>query len=228
MSSTETKRKKAYFPTRDNLLQNFFFNHGWDVSTNPNDKDIDAVVFSGGEDVTPFLYGETPHKETRWNATRDMHEIRIFNMFRDPKIMKIGVCRGGQFLNVMNGGSLFQDVDNHAGGHDATCFLTGTVIKVSSTHHQMMIPGYGAEIVLTASCSSKRESMKRDSVLFVEYKKENNNLDLEACFYSNTNSLCFQPHPEYPGYPDLVKYFMLCINEYSKRTVEDLKREKKN
>lgn len=103
-----------------------------------------------------------------------------------------GICRGGQFLNVMNGGKMWQHVSGHAigGTHEAFCRVFEVPVKVTSTHHQMMIPSPDGKVLLTAQvCDSKSDAEKTVNGLLQP--------DVEVVLYTNTNTLCFQPHPEY-------------------------------
>ena len=117
-----------------------FTNRGWEVTDQLMLADL--VVFTGGADVWPKVYKSAVHRRTSFNKVRDLAEIRMFNRALRLNKPMAGICRGGQFLNVMNGGKLFQDVDNHAlmEGHDVYDTLNDRLINCSSTHHQMMIP----------------------------------------------------------------------------------------
>src|SRR5258708_5997364 len=65
----------------------------------------DLILFAGGTDVNPKLYGE---KQGTWTGRsdfqRDAFEQTVFEMYPDNP--KLGICRGSQFVNVMNGGKL--------------------------------------------------------------------------------------------------------------------------
>lgn len=165
-----------------------------------NIEDADIVQFTGGEDVTPSWYGEHEHPSTYSNIHRDIREKAAFE--RAVKFGKfcVGICRGGQFLNVVNGGSLYQDVSNHAihGTHEVLDIHTGRIIPCTSTHHQMMRKG--PEGVLVAKSAEMLSSNKygmsslEEEAKVVVYK--NLDVETESVYYPNTRSLCFQPHPE--------------------------------
>lgn len=162
-----------------------------------------VVVFTGGEDVSPGLYGDAIHPTTMNNVRRDAFEARLFQTLRNRQLRGkqpltfAGICRGGQFLNVMNGGTLFQDVDHHTQSH----ILQYTRLKghvedcmVTSTHHQMMIPTTEAQVWGACAVSSYRdkgEDRKRPRPAGLR--------DFEIVFYPRTKTMCFQPHPEYFG-----------------------------
>lgn len=107
-----------------------------------NLEEADIVMFTGGEDVDPSLYGCAKHPTTYSNLSRDLEEKEIFEKVRTDQLC-IGICRGSQFLCAMNGGLLIQNVDNHAtfGTHQ---IISATDCNdrydITSTHHQMQYP----------------------------------------------------------------------------------------
>lgn len=106
-----------------------------------NLEDADIVMFTGGEDVDPSLYDAQRHPTTYSNIQRDLEEKAIFEKVK-PTQLCIGICRGSQFLCVMNGGKLIQNVSNHAQfGTHAIIDMKGTFEwEITSTHHQMQYP----------------------------------------------------------------------------------------
>jgi len=104
-----SNKKKVLIVGGDSIIANMFSKRGWDVTTNTLDPSIDLVQFTGGEDVTPSLYGEQAHAATSCNPARDDREAKIFLSFKN-KVPMAGICRGAQFLNVMNKGSMWQHV----------------------------------------------------------------------------------------------------------------------
>lgn len=73
--------------------------------------DLDALVLSGGSDVSPQQYGEQP-LDPRWagDPARDAYEIILINAARARHLPILGVCRGHQLLNVALGGGMYQDI----------------------------------------------------------------------------------------------------------------------
>jgi gamma-glutamyl-gamma-aminobutyrate hydrolase PuuD len=189
---------------------------GCDGATGLDDADL--VLFTGGEDVDPSLYGEPHLKRTRSNLSRDTKETAIYRGALDRGLPMVGICRGGQFLNVMNGGKLWQHVTNHTAQHLAYVqippFQKGKkprVISVTSTHHQMMIPGPDACVLLTARNSYERNSVGVTTIGL----PDDDDPDIEAVFYDKTDCLCFQPHPEFPNAPaDCVNFFDECLRDF--------------
>lgn len=160
----------------------------------------DIVCFTGGGDISPFLYGEEPHRTTHFSEQRDTSEILAYEQ-TTPKQLKVGICRGAQLLNVLNGGRLWQNVDRHTISHVLIDLRKNIHVEVSSLHHQMMIPTDKAEIIAIAYESSKKETDTTE--IFSQHPNEP---DIEAVFYKETNDLLVQYHPEFGG-PECTKYF---------------------
>jgi putative glutamine amidotransferase len=71
----------------------------------------DGLLLSGGEDVSPKLYGEAAVPELGVvNDTRDEFEMALVKEARRRALPILGICRGIQTMNVAFGGSLVQDI----------------------------------------------------------------------------------------------------------------------
>lgn len=186
----------------------------WGVPVIDEIAKADALVFTGGADVSPSLYLETTLPETHSNPARDAFDTKAFAIGMARGIPMIGICRGGQFLNVMAGGKLWQDVDKHAisGTHPINVYdLDGKLERtanVTSTHHQMMRPGEGGIILGSTNRSTYKKSDK-------ELRTEEHHLgdDIEIVWYPEKKIFCFQPHPEYDPKGDTAEVFFGQLNE---------------
>ena len=72
---------------------------------------IGGLVITGGWDVNPLLWGEEPH--VRLGDTlevRDTYDTMLIEEARRMDIPIFGICRGIQIINVVCGGTLWQDV----------------------------------------------------------------------------------------------------------------------
>ncbi len=195
--------KKVCIIESDHLYDKMFLSVGWTLVTSPEEADL--ICFTGGEDVTPALYGHQ-NIASNCNWLRDVREKEIYDAYVG-KIPFVGVCRGGQFLNVMNGGLMFQHVDNHGigGTHEMVNDLD-QVIHVTSTHHQMMRPSGKGEIIGEAGSRATQ---------FIAWDHPKSPMsDTEVVWYEETQSLCFQPHPEYRGAEETKKAFFDYIDRY--------------
>lgn len=73
---------------------------------------IDALIFTGGADVSPLAYGEAPLRpEWAGDPRRDAYELALLRPAMAASLPVLAVCRGHQFVNVALGGTLFQDLD---------------------------------------------------------------------------------------------------------------------
>ncbi|WP_237580203.1 gamma-glutamyl-gamma-aminobutyrate hydrolase family protein [Candidatus Enterococcus huntleyi] len=77
-------------------------------------KNIDKLLLAGGQDVSPRLYNEEPHpKLQETNYSRDIFEAALIKEAIKQKKPILSVCRGTQLLNVVLGGSLYQDLSQY-------------------------------------------------------------------------------------------------------------------
>lgn len=98
----------------------------------------DIIVFSGGADINPSLYGCNKHPLTHFYQERDNLEVKCFNQLSKNQVV-IGLCRGAQLITALNGGKLIQHVTGHTNGPH---LITNgdSRFKIESIHHQMMYP----------------------------------------------------------------------------------------
>lgn len=203
---------KTYIENSDPLTKGLFQNYlGFEVVASPDDADL--LVFTGGSDVSPYLYGDMQHRQTYNDALRDAKEERLYQFGRLNGKKMVGICRGGQFLNVMSGGRMYQHVGNHTRPHMLKDHLSGAEFLVTSTHHQMMMPGISGILLGSAREFGFREWYDKE----VFRSQKTSLLDYEVVHYPHTRCLCFQPHPEYeqhsPIYSQMREYFKKLVTE---------------
>lgn len=159
---------------------------------------LDGIVFTGGADVAPLLYGEEPRPQVTacWRE-EDEAEIAYVKAAIKTKLPILGICRGQQIVNVALGGTLIQDIPSQTENKLCHCqsmvirselthsvklsegsklydILKGPDILVNSFHHQAVKDlGEGLKVVGTAP----------DGVI-------------EAIESEDGNILCVQWHPE--------------------------------
>ena len=70
-----------------------------------------GILFTGGQDVSPAIYGEKASPlcgeicDDRDNMERELLRLAVEN-----DIPSLGICRGIQLMNAALGGSLYQDL----------------------------------------------------------------------------------------------------------------------
>lgn len=106
----------------------------------------DVVLFTGGEDISPSIYGEPVGKRTSiWVSgggllpARDRLEIDAFEKAKALGKPMWGTCRGAQLLCALAGGKLIQDM-NHYGSHPLHFYDKDYTCHSNSLHHQMQYP----------------------------------------------------------------------------------------
>lgn len=178
-----------------------FARHGLKKAKDLDDADI--VCFLGGSDVDPNMYNERRISETRSiDKSRDRAEESIYHRAVEKGLIMFGICRGAQFLHVMNGGSLWQHVDNHAGEDHLILDLEEDVtLMASSTHHQMMADNESMTLLATTPDDVANIFKNQDHFINRHAKPKDDveeyiTLEVEACYYPETKCLCIQGHPE--------------------------------
>lgn len=78
----------------------------------------DLVLFCGGEDINPALYGQEPDPGLEFvNVGRDRFETVVFDEARKVRKPMFGICRGCQFVNCMFGGDMIQNIPTSVPRH---------------------------------------------------------------------------------------------------------------
>jgi putative glutamine amidotransferase len=80
-------------------------------------KEIGGLMLTGGDDISPSRYGETPHPTfVEAEPGRDEFEIALITAARERQLPIFAICRGVQVLNVACGGTLVQDIPSQIHG----------------------------------------------------------------------------------------------------------------
>ena len=97
--------------TKDSIVQRS------DLDLHDYAQALDGLVLQGGNDVAPECYGEEA-LQLDWagDVVRDRYEIELIDAFVKAGKPVFGVCRGLQLINVMFGGTLWQDIATQVPG----------------------------------------------------------------------------------------------------------------
>ena len=101
---------------------------------------VDAVLFPGGEDVSPTLYGRADKQDNASktiNATRDVSDYLLMRYCIDNDIPTLGICRGMQVMGIASGSQMIQDMGLYYKAHGeeyADTHLKGKGRKYTARH----------------------------------------------------------------------------------------------
>jgi GMP synthase-like glutamine amidotransferase len=179
-------------------------------------EECDMVVFAGGADIDPGLYGQKPIPETSFNKSRDVYEIAMYHKARSLKKTCVGICRGAQFLAAMNKCGLWQHVDNHGGrNHSIVDIEWDCRVEATSIHHQMIMMNDKMELV--AVCEDQVASVFKSENLFVDLNRPGANalceVEVEAGAFPETRCFFVQGHPEI-GSQEYKTWFFSRLKDY--------------
>jgi putative glutamine amidotransferase len=168
----------------------WFDGEGVDVirlSVNSHDyKNCQGILLTGGTDVHPDLYDgehDYPGRPDKWDEERDQYEEAVYKYAKMNKIPILAICRGLQLVNVLEGGTMTQDLGEANATHqkeqvdrehqvtidsrtllgDITGAMSGTV---NSAHHQA-VEEPGRSLMVSAVS-------KDDVIEGLEYKDKTN------------------------------------------------------
>jgi putative glutamine amidotransferase len=116
----------------------------------------DGFLFTGGQDVTPELYGAKNSLSLITSPERDKLEMLLLSKALPSEKAILGICRGLQLINVFLGGTLWQDLPSqhpseivHRQGKpygvpthkvmlngDLQTLLGKDILEVNTLHHQ--------------------------------------------------------------------------------------------
>lgn len=110
---------------------------------------LDGVVFTGGADVSPDLYGEPAHPLTVARPARDAGELPLIRAAIEADLPLLAVCRGMQLMSVACGGRLYQHLPDVVGHEDHR----PTDGRKYGTHPVRLVPGSLCHRILGDGCA---------------------------------------------------------------------------
>ncbi|MDB5176638.1 MAG: peptidase [Candidatus Saccharibacteria bacterium] len=135
---------------------------------------LDGILFAGGNDITPQLYGQELSQTIDNSKIRDDFEIVLMQKALDVHKPMLCICRGMQLLNVVRGGTLYQDIptelpgrENHSSSNEAKSIehlahtlaieptshlaqILGTSEIKSNSHHHQAVNKIGNGLIVSA------------------------------------------------------------------------------
>ncbi len=214
---------KIYVVGGDTEYANWMLNHELVDSI----EESDLVVFTGGEDVSPVLYGADKHVTTYNNPERDKYEVEEYKKAKALDKPCLGCCRGAQFLAVMSGSKLIQHQENKAARHPIKTYDDKT-IWVTSTHHQNQYP-------FNLNTDDYRVLGWVEGNYRSDFHKGGNDeeldtpIEIDIAYYVKTKCLAIQNHPEFVYPPtsdrdkDMIEYMRELLVKLMNNELETIK-----
>ena len=139
-----------------------------------------GLILTGGTDVDPARYHQTPHSETDLpDKERDRREALLVSEALQRDIPILAICRGMQFLNVVLGGTLTQHIEGHRQprvydaqsvhireGSRLASILKSGEYRINSRHHQC-VASLGEGLMKTAADGDVVEALELPDKRFV-------------------------------------------------------------
>src|SRR5215471_4801725 len=162
----------------------------------------DGFVLTGGVDVHPSFYnGNSAYDNipVEFEPDRDRFEESIYRYSQLHKLPVLGICRGMQLVNVLEGGKLIQDLDNGNARHKKEASDKQHNIVAESKSLLQQISGSASGYVNSAHHQAIDPDAIGENLLANAYADDNDKIIEGLEFKDKTDKgfmLCIQWHPE--------------------------------
>ena len=79
---------------------------------------VDCLLIPGGTGINPSYYGETVRNSGKGSPKRDPADYNYIKVALSIDMPILAICRGHQMVNVVTGGTLFQDIKKEYGSSE--------------------------------------------------------------------------------------------------------------
>jgi putative glutamine amidotransferase len=158
-------------------------------------NEVDALLITGGRDIDPRMYGEEPEGEVELETPERVdRDAACIKLARKSGMPVLAICYGMQVLNVVEGGTLHQDM-----GPDIVPYHRESG-KDYIEHEVVIEPGTSLEEILGARRitvrSSHHQAIKEPAPGFVVSARCARGEIIEAIEPEGAFCLGVQWHPE--------------------------------
>lgn len=160
---------------------------------------LDGILIPGGDlDVPPSMYNEEIVYDTKPYVDRCEFELMLLNKALENDKPVLGICHGMQLLNVVLGGSLYQNIEEqipNSANHKQKISRENTIHEIAvkegtilheiigksifkiNSNHRQSVKDLGRDLIISAICPLDEvveaiESTKHYFVLGVEWHPE--------------------------------------------------------
>lgn len=162
----------------------------------------DGFVLTGGVDVHPSFYNGSPAYDNipvEFQPDRDRFEERIYRYSQLHKLPVLGICRGMQLVNVLEGGKLIQDLDHGNARHRKEASDKQHNIVATEKSLLQQISGLASGRVNSAHHQAIDPDAIGENLAVSAYDDDNEKIIEGLEFKNKTDKgfmLCLQWHPE--------------------------------
>ncbi|MEH7393226.1 type 1 glutamine amidotransferase [Bacillus sp. JJ1503] len=152
-----------------------------------NSFDIQGIILSGGNDISPVLYGGNPSISKNVSFERDKTEIGLINYGIEQNIPILGVCRGMQMLNVFFGGKIEQDLKSIGENHiiqSHPISMVNNIFNEWNECYECNVNSYHNQGILIENLGEDLEVLYKTNIL------------VEALYHKKLPIIGIQWHPE--------------------------------
>ena len=172
---------------------------------------MDGILLSGGGDLDPACYQQTPRIELREvDAARDEMEIDLARMAADARKPLLAICRGLQVVNVARGGDLYQDIASilpTGAGHDQPEGMEQETVHVVEIREGSRLRGIVGQSSLGTNSFHHQAVDRVGSGLRVTARAPDGIVEAME-LEEHPFGLCVQWHPEkMPDHPSMRSIF---------------------
>lgn len=179
---------------------------------------VDGMVFPGGEDFDPVLFGEEKLDACgEIVPERDKQELYTYHYLLATGKPFLAICRGAQLVNIAQGGTLYQDIptqydtqlrhENENKSAHRVEVVEGTLLHKLSGLHELTVNSRHHQAVKDLGKDLRVNAISEDGII-------------EGIEFTNGYpGLAFQWHPENlaPTQPEMQRLFDWLVREAEKR-----------
>lgn len=174
--------------------------------------EADIVVLNGGSDIATEIYKQNRIRQLWYKneggpvdleptptfiSPRDKMEIIAYQRAKAQGKFIFGICRGAQLINCLEGGTLWQHVNNHESGHPIMDVKTHQIYRATSVHHQMLRVPKGAQVIAVANEATFKIDANEQKRCQTHGRPIDQGEDPEIVWFPKARALGVQGHPEY-------------------------------
>lgn len=170
-------------------------------------EEAHVVLFTGGYDINPEIYGQPKNSCTSFSNDRDIFEMAEYAKALELKKPMFGICRGLQLLAALSGAKLIQDLNHHY--RHAITMYDGTITVTNSVHHQLVYPYDMNEkdyniLGWASGLSTYYSNIRHNDMKITKLDSNGKRVEPEIVYFPKTQCLGIQGHPEWMEETDKI------------------------